>query len=182
MFGVFGIYILALAIIMWIMRNYSNVIVKYLIILCYMIIISLPIFYGFSAVNLIYSFFDSPSILCILICIAYIFKKDSINNKAMLIYFIYGLALYLGSLIFPYLDFYHDPLALGIVVLCLVIALMLTSTLCFILTSVTLFIGYLLDISMANATMCVYLWVYCMLRLCKNLVNFLVLKKQDFSK
>ncbi len=149
----------------------------------------IPIIKQVSIVRLLYSYFDAPSFLAIiLICIACIKKVllpyIQINHNMLYVYniqfnvycayvlFLYGSIFYGGVLGFVEYDIYHLAILWqGIIGFIILISLYICSSAIGILGLLALILFYLFgseNVSFLESFICPYLWLYC--------ASFIILK------
>ncbi len=145
-----------------------------------------PLYKGFCLATLIYSFFDAPSVLCVLLAGFFVckaFLKDfanfelnlSIKTDSFTLLFVYGLVIFLGNLdLMPY-DFYvpnafaqaylRDLLLYELskcaLVFALLLALYIVNKPCALLGLLALMpFAFIAEQSFLTALICVYLWAF----------------------
>lgn len=173
--------------------SYKQIILILITFLFFTIIFNIPIIDGggggaTSAINLLYSYCDSPSFLAILlvftICLKQVLRLVYLYSHNMLIYravslcelfrfngycalilFIYGCILYGGSLGMLTFDIYHlEILWQGIIGFLLLILLYVFNPQTAYLGLFALLIFYIFgyeNMSVLESFICPYLWVYC---------------------
>ena len=141
---------------------------------------------GFCLATLMYSFFDAPSVLCVLLAGFFVckaFLKDfanfelnlSIKADSFALLFVYGLVIFLGNLdLMPY-DFYvpnafaqaylRDLLLYELskcaLVFTLLLALYIVNKFCALLALLALMpFAFIAEQSFLTALICVYLWAF----------------------
>ena len=146
----------------------------------------MPVYKGFCLATLMYSFFDSPSVLCVLLAGFFVckaFLKDfanfelnlSIKADSFALLFVYGLVIFLGNLdLMPY-DFYVPnaftqaylrdlllyELIKCILVFALLLALYIVNKFCALLGLLALMpFAFNAEQSFLTALICVYLWAF----------------------
>lgn len=145
-----------------------------------------PVYKGFCLATLMYSFFDAPSVLCVLLAgffVCKVFLKDfakfelnlSIKADSFVLLFVYGLVIFLGNLdLMPY-DFYvpnafaqaylRDLLLYELskctLVFALLLALYIVNKFCALLALFALMpFAFIAEQSFLTALICVYLWAF----------------------
>lgn len=159
---------------------------KYALTLFFTALCLVPVYKGFCLATLMYSFFDAPSVLCVLLAgffVCKVFLKDFANFELNLsikadffaLLFVYGLVIFLGNLdLMPY-DFYvpnafaqaylRDLLLYELskcaLVFALLLALYIVNKPCALLGLLAL-IPFVLNAeqSFLTALICVYLWAF----------------------
>ena len=145
-----------------------------------------PVYKGFCLATLMYSFFDAPSVLCVLLAgffVCKVFLKDfanfelnlSIKADSFALLFVYGLVIFLGNLdLMPY-DFYVPnafaqaylrdlflyELSKCALVFALLLALYIVNKFCALLALFALMpFAFIAEQSFLTALICVYLWAF----------------------
>ena len=161
---------------------------KYTLTLLVSALCLVPFYKGFGVAGLMYSFFDAPSVLCVLLMGFFVLKtllKDfakfelnlSVKPLSFVLLFFYGLVVFLGnSDLIPY-DFYVpnaqiqpylDGLLLHALAQCafvfvLLLALYAADKLCALLALIALVpFAFGVAQSLLTALICVYLWAFCL--------------------
>lgn len=159
---------------------------KYALTLFFSALCLVPVYKGFCLATLMYSFFDAPSVLCVLLAgffVCKVFLKDfanfelnlSIKADSFALLFVYGLVIFLGNLdLMPY-DFYvpnaltqaylRDLLLYELskcaLVFALLLALYIVNKPCALLALFALMPFALnAEQSFLTALICVYLWAF----------------------
>lgn len=159
---------------------------KYALTLFFTALCLVPVYKGFCLATLMYSFFDAPSVLCVLLAgffVCKVFLKDfanfelnlSIKADSFVLLFVYGLVIFLGNLdLMPY-DFYvpnaltqaylRDLLLYELskcaLVFALLLALYIVNKPCALLGLLALMPFALnAEQSFLTALICVYLWAF----------------------
>ena len=159
---------------------------KYALTLFFSALCLVPVYKGFCLATLMYSFFDAPSVLCVLLAgffVCKVFLKDfanfelnlSIKADSFALLFVYGLVIFLGNLdLMPY-DFYvpnafaqaylRDLLLYELskcaLVFALLLALYLVNKFCALLALLALMpFAFIAEQSFLTALICVYLWAF----------------------
>lgn len=178
----FGLWIMYVAIILWLGAHLleSRILVKYILCLICIVLACVPIFFThYNSIEIIYAFFDAPSIITILIALTFLaktFVQDvgtlmhkqisiplALQPITFLYYAVFGALLLLGTLnIVPWLDVYHfDPIFENLIVLGVIAVMIYSDMLMGIflaLASVALFFTDTHNI--LDNIFCPYLWVY----------------------
>lgn len=178
----FNLWIIYVAIALWIGTHLleSRILVKYIFCLVCIVLACIPMFFThYNSIEIIYTFFDAPGIISILIALTFLAKTfvqdvGTLMHKQISIsfalrpitffyYAIFGALLLLGTLnIVPWLDVYHfDPLFENLVVLGVIAVMIYSDSLMGIflaLASITLFFTDTHNI--LDRIFCPYLWVY----------------------
>lgn len=142
---------------------------------------------SYNAFEIIYTFFDSPSVFCALLSMLFIARcvlgdmfrfswigyfirqKCTIKNSTMLILSVFGAVLYLGAFnILPF-DIYHLGIwQSGCITLCVVVLIGILDSYALVLVFFTIcvyaFFGF--DLSLAEFVICPYLWLYSVIFTC----------------
>lgn len=159
---------------------------KYALTLFFSAFCLVPMYKGFCLATLMYSFFDAPSVLCVLLAGFFVckaFLKDfakfelnlSIRADSFALLFVYGLVIFLGNLdLMPY-DFYvpnafaqaylRDLLLYELskcaLVFALLLALYIVNKFCALLALFALMpFAFIAEQSFLTALICVYLWAF----------------------
>lgn len=159
---------------------------KYALTLFFSALCLVPVYKGFCLATLMYSFFDAPSVLCVLLAgffVCKVFLKDfanfelnlSIKADSFALLFVYGLVIFLGNLdLMPY-DFYvpnafaqaylRDLLLYELskcaLVFALLLALYIVNKFCALLALFALMpFAFIAEQSFLTALICVYLWAF----------------------
>ena len=159
---------------------------KYALTLFFSALCLVPVYKGFCLATLMYSFFDAPSVLCVLLAgffVCKVFLKDfanfelnlSIKADSFALLFVYGLVIFLGNLdLMPY-DFYVPnaltqaylrdlflyELSKCALVFALLLALYLVNKFCALLALLALMpFAFIAEQSFLTALICVYLWAF----------------------
>lgn len=159
---------------------------KYALTLFFSALCLVPVYKGFCLATLMYSFFDAPSVLCVLLAgffVCKVFLKDfanfelnlSIKADSFVLLFVYGLVIFLGNLdLMPY-DFYvpnafaqaylRDLLLYELskcaLVFALLLALYIVNKPCALLGLLALMpFAFIAEQSFLTALICVYLWAF----------------------
>lgn len=159
---------------------------KYALTLFFSALCLVPVYKGFCLATLMYSFFDAPSVLCVLLAgffVCKVFLKDfanfelnlSIKADSFALLFVYGLVIFLGNLdLMPY-DFYvpnaftqaylRDLLLYELskcaLVFALLLALYIVNKPCALLGLLALMpFAFIAEQSFLTALICVYLWAF----------------------
>ena len=159
---------------------------KYALTLFFTALCLVPVYKGFCLATLMYSFFDAPSVLCVLLAgffVCKVFLKDFANFELNLsikadffaLLFVYGLVIFLGNLdLMPY-DFYvpnafaqaylRDLLLYELskctLVFALLLALYIVNKPCALLGLLALMpFAFIAEQSFLTALICVYLWAF----------------------
>lgn len=159
---------------------------KYALTLFFTAFCLVPVYKGFCLATLMYSFFDAPSVLCVLLAdffVCKVFLKDfanfelnlSIKADSFVLLFVYGLVIFLGNLdLMPY-DFYVPnaftqaylrdlllyELIKCILVFALLLALYIVNKFCALLGLLALMpFAFNAEQSFLTALICVYLWAF----------------------
>lgn len=159
---------------------------KYALTLFFTAFCLVPVYKGFCLATLMYSFFDAPSVLCVLLAgffVCKVFLKDfanfelnlSIKADSFALLFVYGLVIFLGNLdLMPY-DFYvpnafaqaylRDLLLYELskcaLVFALLLALYIVNKFCALLALFALIpFAFIAEQSFLTALICVYLWAF----------------------
>ena len=159
---------------------------KYALTLFFSALCLVPVYKGFCLATLMYSFFDAPSVLCVLLAgffVCKVFLKDfanfelslSIKADSFALLFVYGLVIFLGNLdLMPY-DFYVPnaftqaylrdlllyELIKCILVFALLLALYIVNKFCALLGLLALMpFAFIAEQSFLTALICVYLWAF----------------------
>lgn len=159
---------------------------KYTLTLFFTAFCLVPVYKGFCLATLMYSFFDAPSVLCVLLAGFFVckaFLKDfanfelnlSIKADSFALLFVYGLVIFLGNLdLMPY-DFYvpnaltqaylRDLLLYELskcaLVFALLLALYIVNKFCALLALLALMpFAFMAEQSFLTALICVYLWAF----------------------
>ena len=159
---------------------------KYALTLFFSALCLVPVYKGFCLATLMYSFFDAPSVLCVLLAgffVCKVFLKDfanfelnlSIKADSFALLFVYGLVIFLGNLdLMPY-DFYvpnaltqaylRDLLLYELskcaLVFALLLALYIVNKFCALLALFALMpFAFMAEQSFLTALICVYLWAF----------------------
>lgn len=156
---------------------------KYALTLFFTAFCLVPVYKGFCLATLMYSFFDAPSVLCVLLAGFFVckaFLRDfanfelnlSIKADSFVLLFVYGLVIFLGNLdLMPY-DFYvpnafaqaylRDLLLYELskcaLVFALLLALYLVNKFCALLALMPF--AFIAEQSFLTALICVYLWAF----------------------
>ncbi|OBV29133.1 hypothetical protein BKN38_05090 [Helicobacter sp. CLO-3] len=130
----------------------------------------MPIFENHSALNLIYSFFDTPCYLCVLLAVFYIAKIYKIHNLkikniSIIILFLFGLVYFLSVLGLLWFDMYYFGVyTQAFITLVLCTLFLWLDRVMFVAITISL-IPFALqnDASFAifDFIICPYLWLYC---------------------
>ena len=159
---------------------------KYALTLFFSALCLVPVYKGFCLATLMYSFFDAPSVLCVLLAgffVCKVFLKDfanfelnlSIKADSFVLLFVYGLVIFLGNLdLMPY-DFYVPnaltqvyisdlflyELSKCALVFALLLALYIVNKPCALLALFALMpFAFIAEQSFLTALICVYLWAF----------------------
>lgn len=159
---------------------------KYALTLFFTALCLVPVYKGFCLATLMYSFFDAPSVLCVLLAgffVCKVFLKDfanfelnlSIKADSFVLLFVYGLVIFLGNLdLMPY-DFYVPnaltqaylrdlflyELSKCALVFALLLALYIVNKFCALLALFALMpFAFIAEQSFLTALICVYLWAF----------------------
>ena len=159
---------------------------KYALTLFFTAFCLVPVYKGFCLATLMYSFFDAPSVLCVLLAgffVCKVFLKDfanfelnlSIKADSFALLFVYGLVIFLGNLdLMPY-DFYVPnaltqaylrdlflyELSKCALVFALLLALYIVNKFCALLALFALMsFAFIAEQSFLTALICVYLWAF----------------------
>ncbi len=159
---------------------------KYALTLFFSALCLVPVYKGFCLATLMYSFFDAPSVLCVLLAgffVCKVFLKDfanfelnlSIKADSFALLFVYGLVIFLGNLdLMPY-DFYvpnaltqaylRDLLLYELskcaLVFALLLALYIVNKFCALLALFVLMpFAFIAEQSFLTTLICVYLWAF----------------------
>ena len=159
---------------------------KYALTLFFSAFCLVPVYKGFCLATLMYSFFDAPSVLCVLLAgffVCKVFLKDfanfelnlSIKADSFALLFVYGLVIFLGNLdLMPY-DFYAPnafaqaylsdlllyELSKCALVFALLLALYIVNKFCALLGLLALMpFAFNAEQSFLTALICVYLWAF----------------------
>lgn len=159
---------------------------KYALTLFFSALCLVPVYKGFCLATLMYSFFDAPSVLCVLLAGFFVckaFLKDfanfelnlSIKADSFALLFVYGLVIFLGNLdLMPY-DFYVSnafaqkylsdlflyELSKCALVFALLLALYIVNKFCALLALFALMpFAFIAEQSFLTALICVYLWAF----------------------
>ena len=159
---------------------------KYALTLFFTALCLVPVYKGFCLATLMYSFFDAPSVLCVLLAdffVCKVFLKDfanfelnlSIKADSFVLLFVYGLVIFLGNLdLMPY-DFYVPnaltqaylrdlflyELSKCALVFALLLALYIVNKFCALLGLLALMpFAFNAEQSFLTALICVYLWAF----------------------
>lgn len=159
---------------------------KYTLTLFFSALCLVPVYKGFCLATLMYSFFDAPSVLCVLLAgffVCKVFLKDfanfelnlSIKVDSFALLFVYGLVIFLGNLdLMPY-DFYVPnaltqvyisdlflyELSKCALVFALLLALYIVNKPCALLALFALMpFAFIAEQSFLTALICVYLWAF----------------------
>lgn len=159
---------------------------KYALTLFFSAFCLVPVYKGFCLATLMYSFFDAPSVLCVLLAgffVCKVFLKDfanfelnlSIKADSFVLLFVYGLVIFLGNLdLMPY-DFYVPnaftqaylrdlflyELSKCALVFALLLALYIVNKFCALLALLALMpFAFMAEQSFLTALICVYLWAF----------------------
>ena len=177
----------------------ANVKFKYTLILLFTALCLVPLYKGFCLATLMYSFFDAPSVLCVLLMGFFVLKtflkdfakKDlnlSVKPASFALLFVYGLVIFLGNLdLIPY-DFYTpnaqtQPYLDGLflyelskcaLVFVLLLALYATDKLCALLAFAAL-VPFACGVgqSLLTSLICVYLWVFSLVCIIIQILKFI---------
>lgn len=181
-----GLWILYLTIVLWIAtRITGRILSKYILCIVCMLIANVPLFFShYSAMDLVYAFFDTPNLLCVLIAISSIGRvlvvdSRSVFSKAIplpptlkpitfLLYAIFGTALLLGTLnILPWLDLYHfEPPYQNLIVLGIMGAMIILDSMIGIFFALSCVILLIIPLgggdgrNIIEVVFCPYLWIY----------------------
>lgn len=187
-----GVSLMSLAIIFFISRIIKNTksrVAAITIIFCFGFI---KIYEGYSAFELIYSFFNTPSMLCITICIYFIIAESNniykankhhniFNQYSFIVLCIYGGILYLGTLnLIPFDLYYLETKYQAIAVLfmaSIIICIDKAMGLCITLSLIAFMLSK--KQSITESILDPYLWIYSLaystyiitLSLIKNIKN-----------
>lgn len=172
---------------------------KYALTLFFTAFCLVPVYKGFCLATLMYSFFDAPSVLCVLLAgffVCKVFLKDfanfelnlSIKADSFALLFVYGLVIFLGNLdLMPY-DFYvpnafaqaylRDLLLYELskcaLVFALLLALYIVNKFCALLALLALMpFAFIAEQSFLTALICVYLWAFSLAILLWQSVKFI---------
>ncbi len=167
-------------------KIFTSVKFKYAFVLLLSALCLVPLYKGFCIATLLYSFFDTPSVLCVLLMGFFVLKtllKDganfelnlSIKPASFALLFVYSTIIFLGNLdLIPY-DFYTpnaqiqpylDDLLLHALAQCalvfvLLLALYGVDRLCAMLALISLVpFAFITAQSPLTALVCVYLWAF----------------------
>lgn len=159
---------------------------KYALTLFFTAFCLVPVYKGFCLATLMYSFFDAPSVLCVLLAcffVCKVFLKDcanfelnlSIKADSFVLLFVYGLVIFLGNLdLMPY-DFYVPnaltqaylrdlflyELSKCALVFALLLALYIVNKPCALLGLLALMpFAFIAEQSFLTALICAYLWAF----------------------
>ena len=159
---------------------------KYALTLFFSALCLVPVYKGFCLATLMYSFFDAPSVLCVLLAgffVCKVFLKDfanfelslSIKADSFVLLFVYGLVIFLGNLdLMPY-DFYVPnaltqaylrdlflyELSKCALVFALLLALYIVNKPCALLGLLALMpFAFIAEQSFLTALICAYLWAF----------------------
>lgn len=159
---------------------------KYALTLFFTAFCLVPAYKGFCLATLMYSFFDAPSVLCVLLAgffVCKVFLKDfanfelnlSIKADSFALLFVYGLVIFLGNLdLMPY-DFYAPnafaqaylmdlllyELSKCALVFALLLALYIVNKPCALLGLLALMpFAFIAEQNFLTALICVYLWAF----------------------
>lgn len=159
---------------------------KYALTLFFSAFCLVPVYKGFCLATLMYSFFDAPSVLCVLLAgffVCKVFLKDfanfelnlSIKADSFALLFVYGLVIFLGNLdLMPY-DFYVPnafaqvylsdlflyELSKCALVFALLLALYIVNKFCALLALFALMpFAFIAEQNFLTALICVYLWAF----------------------
>lgn len=164
----------------------GNLVLKYALTLLFTALCLVPFYEGFCVAQLMHSFFDAPSVLCVLLMGFFVFKTFyadfgkkalnlSVKPTSFALLFVYGLLIYLGNLdLIPY-DIYtpnalsqpygeHLPLHLlaqCALIFVLLLALYGVDKLCALLALASIaFFAFGVGQSLLDTLICVYLWAF----------------------
>lgn len=167
-------------------KNAQFLALKYALTLFFTAFYLVPVYKGFCLATLMYSFFDAPSVLCVLLAGFFVckaFLKDfanfelnlSIKADSFALLFVYGLVIFLGNLdLMPY-DFYvpnafaqaylRDLLLYELskcaLVFALLLALYIVNKFCALLGLLALMpFAFIAEQNFLTALICVYLWAF----------------------
>ena len=151
---------------------------KYALTLFFTAFCLVPVYKGFCLATLMYSFFDAPSVLCVLLAGFFVckaFLKDfanfelnlSIKADSFALLFVYGLVIFLGNLdLMPY-DFYVPNAFAQAYLRDLLLyelskcALVIVNKFCALLALFALMpFAFIAEQSFLTALICVYLWAF----------------------
>lgn len=162
----------------------ANLVLKYALTLLFTALCLVPIYCGFCVADLVFSFFDAPSVLCVLLMGFFVGKtlyKDfgkkelSVKPASFALLFVYGLFIYLGNLdLIPYdiytpnalTQTYSEALPLHLLAQCalvfvLLLALYGVDKLCAFLALIALTpFAFGVGQNFLNSLICVYLWAF----------------------
>ena len=161
---------------------------KYAFVLLLSALCLVPLYKGFCVATLMYSFFDAPSVLCVLLMGFFVLKtllKDfanfelnlSVKPLSFALLLVYGLVIFLGNLdLIPY-DFYtpnaltqvytNDLILYELSKCALIFVLLLVlygvDKLCALLALIALVpFAFGAEQNLLSAFICVYLWAFCL--------------------
>lgn len=181
------------------LKSGTNLRLKYTLTLLFTALCLVPFDEGFCVAAFMHSFFDTPSVLCVLLMGFFVgktFYKDfgkkdfslSIKPASFVLLFCYGLFIYLGNLdLIPY-DFYTknaltQPYAKDLLlhslsqcalVFVLLLALYSVDKLCALLALASI-VPFIFGVgqSFLTALICVYLWVFSLIVVLRQIVIFI---------
>lgn len=182
-----GIWVMSAAVLLACFKPLKNLKIKYALIILAFILLNLPLYQGFSALKLFYSLFDGPCALSVLLLLAFILRmilkdfnagsplyqfleKKRLNLGVWVVFFVFGLILYLGFLNFISLDIYHfNAYDQGLICLAFVLILYFIRPFIGLLALVAFLFSW--DQNAFDALMDVYLWIFSFIILVINLIK-----------
>lgn len=177
----------------------GNLVLQYALTLLFTALCLVPIYQGFCIAQLMHSFFDTPSVLCVLLVGFFVLKtfytgvgKKALNLSAkpasFALLFVYGLFIYLGNMdLIPYDIYtpnalsqdYGKDLPLHLLAQCtlifvLLLALYGVDKLCALLALASIvFFALGAGQSFLETFICVYLWAFSLIFVLWQIVLFI---------
>lgn len=186
----FGIFVLFLGFLFWLANLFfSTHTARLAFVFGVFTFCVLPLFNGYSLCTFVYSFFDSPSVFCILLVGFFVagqfylglgFKSlgslgvftHKAQDRTFFLFFIFGSLLYISSLNLLWFDLYHtSPIAQAVSVVIFVILIGIFDRFSLVLLSISLaifilcglgfsFLDRYYNLSIFEFIICPYLWFY----------------------